>query len=158
MKKLIILLFVLLLYSCNNEKIESNEININKFSTESFTGSNVALLEKGEIKLIVSHNDLLNSFNSYSKEVSLGKTAISFQVEKIDGLYYIRFQNSDKSVSTVALLNNSDTNRNDNFMQVGKTVCTTTTCASCCGCIPSGDYCTLCEPLISDCKRTTTGD
>lgn len=128
------------------------------FSAKNLTGSTVAFKQNGIIQLGVSKEEILSSFNEYVQKSDLGLRAHSFTIEEIDGKNYIRFYNEDESVSTVELLpkKNTDINSDSPIYEIGSTICTTTECANCCGCIPSGDYCTGCENSVLDCKRTTS--
>lgn len=162
MKKIFILTLIIISVSCGNEndisKIE-NTIST-EFSLEKFVGSKVGYIEKAEIELVITNDDLIKSFNNYSKKIKLGKKAISSEMLEVGGKNYIRFYNEDESVSTVALINTLK-NKNDfqstyKLIEIGTTVCTTEECANCCGCIPNGDYCTRCQINLLDCKRTTS--
>lgn len=128
------------------------------FSAKNLTGSTVAFKQNGIIQLGVSEEEILSSFNEYAQKSDFGTRAHSFTIEEIDEKNYIRFYNEDESVSTIALLpkKNTEINSNSPIYEIGSTICTTTECANCCGCIPSGDYCTRCEVSVLDCKRTTS--
>jgi hypothetical protein len=156
MKKLFILFFaIILVYSCTNSD-SNNNFDSSNFSTDKFVGNVVAFQDKDEIKLGISDNDLIHSFNNYSKKLNLGLQAVSTQIEKINGKNYIRFINKDGSVSTVALLNVSDNPSDNNKLAIGRTICSTTTSSNCSGCLPDGNYCSSCENNSRDCSRTTS--
>ena len=165
MKKVILLLAIVnLLFSCNSE--EQTELSNEEFSSSELIGAKVAYKnEVGEVVLGVKQDELLNSFNKFSKKVKLNKKAKSFKVMEIHDKEYIRFFNEDGSVSTIALLYSSNKFKESfsqsksphKLMYVGETVCTTEDCSACCGCVPDGNYCTNCELNAMDCKRTTSG-
>jgi len=160
MKKLFLLLLTVVLVSCDDENnIDQTQATISaEFSSEKFVGNKVAYKVNEVIKLGVSNKQLLNSFNNYSEKLELGKKALSLQMEEINGKNYIRFHNEDMSVSTVALINTTKngSQNNNQIMSIGVTVCTSVACANCCGCIPDGSYCSLCNLSVPDCKRTTS--
>lgn len=153
MKNTIFLFIIIICFSCSNNYDSQNETTISKaFSTEKFVGNTVAYKNNDTVKLGVSEAKLIESFNNYNDEFELNSKAISLELIEIETKHYIRFYNDDKSVSTVALLK-SDSNK----LVFGGTICKTTSCSSCCGCVPNGDYCTKCEYNTSDCSRTTSG-
>jgi len=159
MKIFYFLALTTLLFSCKNQdnKDKLDKLNTIKFSTEKFVGSTVAYQENNKIKLGITNKELLNSFNNYSAKLKLDFKADSSQIKKIDGKNYIRFFNENGSVSTVALLNvPKSKNSKIKLLYIGKTTCTTTDCAYCCGCLPNGDYCTPCDLNSNDCIRTTS--
>jgi hypothetical protein len=106
----------------------------------------------------ISEKSLLNSFNAFSKKNQLNKYALSFEVLKIDGKFFLRFHNQDESSSTIELIGNEGYSKPSNTLtmsfETGETVCTSAACASCCGCVPDGDYCTECTK--GGCSRTTS--
>ena len=158
MKKLFIISFLsVFVFSCSNEDTYSilDKFDTSNFSTKQFVGNIVAFQKNNEVKLGIKDNKLLESFNNYSKKLGLGLSAVSLQLEKIDNKDYIRFFNKGGSVSTVALL--KDIEDSNGRYAIGETVCTTTSCASCCGCVPDGNYCSPCDFNTADCKRTTSG-
>jgi len=156
MKKLFLLFFaIVLVYSCTNGE-SNNNFDASTFSTDKFVGNIVAFQDKDEIKLGIPDHDVIQSFNNYSKKLNLGLQAVSTQIETINGKHYIRFINKDKSISTVALLSVSDNASDNNKLVIGKTICTTSACTNCCGCVPEDNYCSACEDSSSDCKRTTS--
>ena len=154
----------ILCISCNGNDEIPNELSSVDFSSKGFVGTKVAYKNEKSVKLEISNDELINSFNTYSSKYGLNKRGESFEMLEIEGKYYIRFTNTDDSVSTVALLNHSSKFRNQNnkignfnIMYIGETVCTTEACSACCGCIPDGSYCTNCELNARDCTRTTSG-
>lgn len=161
MKKFSLIFIVLLFISCTAEVNENNQmIQKMEFSTKNFIGSTIAFEDnKGIVSLGVSKEDLISAFNIYSQKNELGITTKSFEIFNLDSKNYIRFYNDDESVSTIALIKNDMQSKKvaTTIYSLGSTVCTSTECANCCGCIPNGAYCTRCEIRLTDCKRTTTG-
>lgn len=167
MKNIYYLLLILMITNCSNtEDANKDDISSIKqsFNTEFFIDNIVGYSTKeGDVKIIISENDLLESFNIYSKKYASGVTATSLKVLEIEKKSYIRYYNTDGSVSTVALVHNNNginhitPDSENNFIQIGKTVCRTKTCISCCGCIPDGSYCKNCSQDHEDCERTTSG-
>jgi hypothetical protein len=151
MKKILFLFLILISMSCSNEVEETIS---EEFLSQKFVGNTVAYLDSNNaIKLGVSNTEIMKSFNNYSNMLDLGFKAHSLELLEIENKHYLRFYNDDKSVSTVALINDKLTT---NTMKIGGTVCTTISCANCCGCVPNGDYCTDCTLDSGDCKRTTS--
>ncbi|WP_296384910.1 hypothetical protein, partial [Winogradskyella sp.] len=163
MKKIILLIPVfLILVACSNEKANEN-IDITqeiKFSAKNFVNNTFAYKQNDVVKLGVTKDELLSSFNNYSTKFKLGSEAKSYLIEEISNKNYVRFFHEDGLVSTVALIPNAEISKKLPSIityRSGSTVCTTTYCSNCCGCIPEGKYCTPCELIAEDCKRTTTG-
>jgi hypothetical protein len=159
MKNLITLLLVLFIISCTNEYDIDNMSKKNESTIEKFVGLEVGHLDKDEVKVTIEEESLLNSFNAFAKKNQLNKYALSFKVLKIDDKFFLRFYNQDKSSSTIELISNEGYSKSSNTLkmsfEIGETVCTSAACASCCGCVPDGDYCTECTK--GGCSRTTSG-
>ena len=150
----------MLLFSCNNESSEETLSNFDtsNFSTKQFVGNIVGFQDGEDVKLGIKEENIIKSFNNYNKSLNQDLVAVSILIEKIEDNDYIRFYNEDGSVSTVALLEANVNNLSDTTRYaMGGTVCTTSSCASCCGCVPDGNYCTPCEYNTSDCSRKTSG-
>ncbi|WP_179375960.1 hypothetical protein [Winogradskyella wichelsiae] len=165
----VILSAVLILFfvSCSNDdEYEANEvveIIQNDFKVEKFTGNTVAYIVENQINVSVPNEMLINSFNKYSAMTQLNKVATSVDLMEVENKFYLKFNNTDKSASKVALIEkksnkNFKISQNSlSFMRLGGTVCTSEGCAHCCGCLPNGDYCTKCDRWQqNDCKRTTS--
>lgn len=164
MKKLFFLMIMSLsLLSCSEDIQEKDQADLQlaeEFSGKDFIGSTVATLEKDKIKFRLNEVELLNSFNKYAKERNLNLNAISYGIIEADNNFYLRFYNDDNSVSTVALKRSGQFSKSHNgneLIETGNTVCTSKACATCCGCLPDGDYCTRCE-MGEDCTRSTSGN
>lgn len=167
MKNTFILIALLtLLFACSNENTNNEDLKADEqleFSAKNFVNGTIAYEKNGEIKLGVTKDDLLNSFNSFATKFDIGSNAKSYLIEEIDGGNYVRFYHKNKDglaqVSTIALIKSKKRTKDSSITmyRTGSTVCSTTECANCCGCVPSGDYCTRCDINIFDCKRTTTG-
>ena len=159
MKKIIYLLLLTFVFTACTNDDSKLENNIEEFSFKEFTGSKIAYESKGELKLNVSKQQILKTFSNYSKKYGESLEPETFKIIKLDNKNYLRLYSKNSTVSTVALIKDSD-----NFYKTGSTVCETKACASGGGCIPNGDYCTKCRPEGTptqapdgDCKRTSTG-
>lgn len=156
---------ITLLVACSNEianKVDLTPEQKLEFSAKNFVNTTIAYEKNDEIKLGVDKDDLLNSFNDYSKKFEIGSDAKSYLIEEIDGKNYLRFYHKDNNgldqVSTVALImTKKDTKNSLVKYKTGLTTCTTTVCNNCCGCVPDGSYCTRCQLDTLACTRTTTG-
>lgn len=172
MKNSRLLIFILLtsvligamFISCDKNEQIPNELKSVDFSSKGFVGTKVAYKGDNSVKLAISNDELISSFTAYSSKYDLDKKGKSFDILEIEGKYYIRFTNTDDSISTVALLNDSskfkkEKNKigNFNLMYIGETVCTTEACAACSGCIPDGNYCSNGTLDARNCTRTTSG-
>jgi hypothetical protein len=162
-KFLLITVLTLILFSCLDENIK-NDIDDNSKKSENLNiiGSEIAKLKDGKVELIFTDNEIIESFNKFSNKVKLNKIALSLEVLEIEENYYLRFYNDDESVSTIALIKKESQEKNkDNYSTItfwgGETICSSTACANCCGCIPDGDYCSNCSLDTFDCSRTTSG-
>lgn len=143
--------------SCNSEEKEIIDSSA-KNNLERLNLSVIGIKKGDEITLNVSSNKLLEVFKEFSKTNELEINPLYSKIEKINGKDYLRFYNDDETVSTIELFIDEN-----NIVSTGSVVCTSTACASCCGCVPDGLYCTKCVPPEAgplgsgDCKRTTTG-
>ena len=75
------------------------ELSSVDFSSKGFVGTKVAYKNENSVKLEISNDELINSFNTYSSKYGLNKRGESFEMLEIEGKYYIRFTNTDDSVS-----------------------------------------------------------
>jgi hypothetical protein len=161
MKNYIIILLAIFVVSCSDDNGNTDQqLKINENSLmQKFTGSEVALLTKEGVKLTVKDDQLLKSFNHYSKQNSLDKIADRFEIIDFEGENYIRFFNEDGSTSTVKLQKVSNSNKRTNTasLSLGGTVCSSSKCSWCCGCMPKDDgYCSFCENDSTDCTRSSS--
>ena len=112
----------------------------------------------GEVKLGVSKDKVMSAFKDFVLKTDLDLEPESFEIISIDNTNYLRFYSKNHQASTIELIIDTD-----NQFRTGTTVCTSSACSSCCGCVPNGTYCTKCKPqgndspIEGDCKRTTTG-
>ncbi|MDG5490735.1 hypothetical protein [Psychroserpens sp. SPM9] len=153
---------VFLLFSCGKEddsRISTESSVKEELSFKRLTNSKIGYEKDGKVKLDVSDEKIMASFRKYIAIADLEIEPQYCKVITIHSKNYLRFYGKDMQVSTIALIKNSD-----NEYRTGNTVCTSTACASCCGCLPDGDYCTKCTRYQSlpggptnDCKRSTTG-
>ena len=162
MKKILFLFsFLFILFSCETEDSNVAEATAkleSKFAY--FTGSVISYEDTNKNTIKVSDDKLMQVFKEFVKENKLNIEPLYHKIETIDGKEYLRFYSKGNYVSTVDLL---ETNTNQS-KTTGKTVCTSVACASGGGCIPNGDYCTVCTPpnvqpgsgLTGDCTRTTS--
>lgn len=160
MKNMFFLILAISIFSCEKEDSISKIENAiaKEFSAQEFSGNRVAYKVDNTIKLAVSDAELMESFNNYSQKLGSNTKAHTLELIEVEGQNYIRFYGDDKSVSTVALINQIDGEDDSQiYRYIGNTVCKTTSCANCCGCIPSGAYCTECQNNPGDCERTTSG-
>ena len=146
--------------SCENE-VSKEEVPGLEFETtfEKMTGSDIGYLEGNKVKLGVSDETIMKTFKDFSFKSGLNLEPQSFEIIEVNGLNYLRFYSKDHTASTIALLKG-----NQNKVITGGTVCTSSACSACCGCLPDGEYCTKCEryqPLPggpeNDCLRSTAG-
>ena len=171
MKYYLLLLIAFVFVSCADEEtIQVDEINDSQSLSAGLVGAEISYTVNHGVDLNVSKTELLAAFNDHSKATKLGKTAVSYEVFNYGEQHYLRFHNSDGSASNMALTNANHEaasleggNSNDGFESrqfvVEGTTCTSTACATCCGCVPVGQYCTSCDsPLGKDCKRSTSSD
>jgi hypothetical protein len=155
---ILMVLLVLLSFSCTNEEGESNnEIETIEFKT--LMNSPVALEMDGKIELAVTKNRAIHTFNQFEGSDPEAMNANDVKVEEIHGKNYLRFYSADGRVATLELIKSE----NNTFI-TGNTVCESVACAECCGCVPDGLYCTKCTKYpalpggpVNDCKRTTGG-
>ena len=140
MKKVIYLsLLCFILTSClNDDRIENQS---SETLLENFTGSEIAIEDKGKVSLNFSDEIIMNSFKKFNSKMELGLEPERFEVINIDNKNYLRFYSKKKQVSTIALVQ-LDNKR----IVLGETVCTSIACATGGGCIPDGSYCTKCRP------------
>lgn len=140
----------------NQEILESKTIS--NFDFKTFIDSPIAINGNGILRLNVTEDNILNVFKEYINNYKLNLKPESFKIVTIENKKYLRFYNSDNSVSTIELIQDKD-----NIYKTGSTVCTSTSCASGGGCVPEGVYCTKCQPygpdspITGDCVRTTSG-
>ena len=140
MKKVIYLsLLCFILTSClNDDRIENQS---SETLLENFTGSEIAIEDKGKVSLNFSDEIIMNSFKKFNSKMELGLEPERFEVINIDNKNYLRFYSKKKQVSTIALVQ-LDNKR----IVLGETVCTSIACATGGGCISDGCYCTKCRP------------
>jgi len=156
-----ILLIILVITSCQTAD-NDNQINDSlpdvSFEFKNFSGSSIGIEKDGVIELKVSEESILSNFKEFIKQNKLDLKPEYFKIITIENNNYLRFHNIDNSVSTIELIKDEN-----NIYKTGSTVCTSTSCASGGGCVPSGVYCTKCQPygpdspITGDCERTTTG-
>lgn len=148
---------LLTILSCEKDAnpIDSDSNSISTVNVEldkafkNITNNDVGYIQDGKVELGVSDEKILSVFKDFIEESNLEFETKSFEVITIDDKNYLRFYGKNNMASTIALV------KGDNdILKTGKTVCTSDYCASCCGCVPDGLYCTECP---GDCKRTTTG-
>ena len=150
---------ILVFIACNKEDSNENENSVSQKSKlekmDSFFGAKIAEINDKEVKVTVSKNDILQFANEALNDTHLNLKPYDYKIVEENGLKYLRILSDRNYVSTVELI------ENDSTLRIGKTVCTSTACASGGGCIPNGIYCTSCvrsNGLPGDCTRTTTGD
>ena len=163
MKLAKLLFFALILFSasCKNEEVNFIDTELKAPVLKELIGSKIAHQESDKIILDVSDSMIMQSFKKFIEENDLKLNPQSFKVVSIDNKNYLRFYSDNNQVSTIALIKGKD-----NQYIVGKTVCTSTACASGGGCVPNGLYCTECippyanpeGPIRGDCTRVTTSE
>ncbi|RZK04295.1 MAG: hypothetical protein EOO46_16910 [Flavobacterium sp.] len=163
-KKLFAIIFIVgLLSSCDEEPSSGKQdqrIGLKLQKMSSFTDAEIGILENKQLKILVSKNQILSYAKEALRDTKLNLTPIDYKIIEDNNKNYIRVFSKNNYVSTAELIINEN-----GVLKVGKTVCTSTACASGGGCIPNGSYCTACTPPNSpglpgsgDCTRTTTGD
>ncbi len=161
MKKYFVLLFVLSLFtfSCEQEDRNSNSMESDSnVNFERLTNSLVGFEKNGKIDLNVSDDNIMKTFKKFAFDSRLELEPESFELIKVDNQSYLRFYSKDHKASTIALIKGDD-----NQYRTGDTVCTSSACSACCGCLPNGSYCTECRPYgpnnpqKGDCTRSTGG-
>ena len=167
MKNLLIILLALVFVSCATEEdIQKEEIENETAAIERISGTELAYMQDGEMRLIVSDAELLAAYNNQSAEEGADRVATSFEVFNLGDDYFMRFHNTDGTSSNIALESTNPGNAklgNRPALSAfggGKTTCTSTSCASCCGCTPYSTvpYCSPCTVGTKDCSRSTTSD
>ncbi len=149
--------------SCNDDNSNELEKQLKAAKLEkmsSFQNAEIGIIEDGNLEILVSKNQILTFAKEALKDTKLNLKPIDYKVIEVDNIKYIKIFSNDNYVSTAELLINEN-----GVLKVGKTVCTSTACASGGGCIPNGSYCTSCTPPNApglpgsgNCTRTTTGD
>jgi hypothetical protein len=157
----VIVFCVLAFIACNQEDSKENGDNVTKNSKiekmDSFFEAKIADVKGKEVKVTVSKNDILQFAKEALEENQLNLKPFDYKIIEENGIRYLRILSDRKYVSTIELIESNNT------LRTGKTVCTSTACASGGGCIPNGSYCTPCQPasypptISGDCSRTTTG-
>jgi len=156
--KIVLLFSLVFISSCNSDETNKrNDVSAKAFNE--LMGNEIGTLNKGEVLLDISNEKLLSLYNFQKLDENIKSER--FEVVKFDSKNYIRFYNNDKSVSTIALIENKSNKK----IILGQTECTSVQCATGGGCLPNGDYCTKCVPegaqpgsgITGDCKRKTIG-
>lgn len=149
--KLLTVIFVFSLFSCNDEEKIIQEIPFNA----------LGILEDGKVSLANSEQQVISTL---AMEYYPGKIVdfTSVKALEIDGVYYLRMKNEDGLTATVLLVENKD-----GFLESGNILCESLACATNDGCIPNpnGTSCSECwyndganqQPVKGDCKKITTG-
>lgn len=155
---------LMFLFSCNSDdKVKSEKLR--DMSFQDMMKTEIGLIKDGKVVLDIADSDLINKFQKYSNDFKLGVEPVSVEVVTIDSNHYLRFENTNNSVSTIALVKVQIPNERKLHVgvELGNTVCTSTDCASGGGCVPNGDYCTKCQkgsvmgsPIYGDCTRSTS--
>lgn len=153
---LITILSFFILSSCLEEDSSSTD-SVKTLKIENLINSKVAYEKDGKISLGVKDSDLMKAFQDFVFISDLKLKPESFELLSIDNMNYLRFYSDNHKASTIELIKSDD-----GFYFTGNTVCTSSACSSCCGCVPNGLYCTECKPygpdspLKGDCTRTTS--
>jgi hypothetical protein len=100
-----------------------------------------------EIVLVISNQDLIEKFQAHSNQFNLEVIPTSVEVFTVGSNYYLRFKNSNNSVSTIALITVYYPNLETPYIDIklGGTICTSLNCLDQVGCLPDGNYCTDCQ-------------
>lgn len=118
------------------------------------TSTAIGYEKQGKVELGVSDQKIMETFVLCSMLHNSELNPKSFEIIKIDELYYLRYFSENDIVSKIALIKH----KYDQYIQERRYA--TVRCASGGGCIPDGQYCTECERngIPGDCKRTTTSE
>jgi hypothetical protein len=100
-----------------------------------------------EIVLVISNQDLIEKFQAHSNQFNLEVNPTSVEVFTVGSNHYLRFKNSNSSVSTIALITVYYPNLEIPYIgvELGGTICTSLNCLDQTGCLPDGNYCTDCH-------------
>lgn len=136
MEKRLNLLFVFLfLFSCGNEDVKQDGTNAvvtemarknlatNSMKTYNFgelTSSAIGYEKDGKVELGASDHKIMETFVLYSMLHDSELKPKSFEIIKIDELYYLRYFSENDIVSTIALVKD----QNDQYI-TGTTICKT---------------------------------
>lgn len=107
----------------------------------------IGIVLDDEIVLEISNQDLIDKFKAYSNQFNLEVSPTSVEVFSVDSNHYLRFKNSNNSVSTLALITVYYPNLETPYIgvELGNTICTSLNCPDQVGCLPDGNYCTNCH-------------
>lgn len=163
MRKILMLVcaFALVCLSCEQENNTQNtqEFELKKdIKFDELTNSQIGFEKNGEIELVVSDEKIMTTFQNFVFKSRLGLEPQSFEIIKVDNISYLRFYSKNHKASTIALIK-----EDNNQYRTGSTICTSSACSNCCGCLPEGDYCTECRPYgpnnpqKGDCVRSSGG-
>lgn len=161
--KIISLFSLVLVVSCTSDDKKAEELKSKSF--QELMKSEVGVIDGNEVLLDISKDELVAKFKDYAKEIALGVEPYKVEIINVDSSNYLRFYNTNKTVSTVALIEKANIAAKLPPVELGNTVCTSVQCATGGGCLPNGDYCTVCIPpgtqpgsgITRDCTRSTSG-
>lgn len=153
--------FALVCLSCEQENNTQNadEFELKKdFKFDELTNSKIGFEKNGEIELVVSDEEIMTTFQNFVFKTRLELEPQSFEIIEVDTISYLRFYSKNHKASTIDLIKGVN-----NQYSTGSTICTSSACSNCCGCLPDGDYCTECRPYRpnnpqkGDCVRSSGG-
>jgi hypothetical protein len=152
-----------LIVSCTSDKATNKELLSKSF--QDLMNLEIGKLIDDEIVLDIRNQDLMEKFQDYTDRIKLDVKPTNVEILTLDSNHYLRFQNSNNSFSTIALITVFYPNLEKPYIgvELGSTICTSLICAGGGGCLPNGDYCTQCEkdadsdvPTDSKCTRSTS--
>jgi hypothetical protein len=156
----LLVFFMLLSFAfvaCDDENHKSVVDKVELKKMVSFEDAEVGVLQDETPVILVSKKQILMFAEETLKDTKLNLKPFDYKIIDENNKKYLRIYSNDNYVSTIELVVTDS-----NVLRTGKTVCTSTACASSGGCIPDGSYCTPCiDPRTQgqpgDCVRTTSG-
>ena len=155
-KKVLLLLVFFMLLNFVFVACKSSENKVELKKMESFANAEVGVLQGETPIILVSKNQILMFAEEAIKDTNLNLKPFHYKIIDENSKKYLSVYSNDNYVSTIELVVTDS-----NILRTGKTVCTSTVCASSGGCIPDGSYCKPCvdhriQGQTGDCVRTTS--